>query len=278
MRMLDLFCGRLGWSRVFAARGWKVVAVDLVEPPEIPQGVTFIKADVLSIYFSDGRFYATEDSPIRDRYHLAVCQFVGGSIDPHPEMCDKCGNDWSVHGKFDFICASSPCEQFSVHGMKHFHPNPPYPELGIRLFEHTRALCEASGVPYVMENVRVAQDFVGRATHHCGPFYLWGNGVPMLMAQGINKKDQGFRALPGNERIKALKAGMDLKTYRNTYQHAKERKAIGAAADQEYHVPTARKIATSHAATIPPELANCVADYAERLIAVATPETPQEEK
>ena len=56
----------------------------------------------------------------------------------------------------DFICASSPCRAvFSVHGMKHFHPNPRsvYPEMGLELFNHTRMLCESSGVPYVMENV-----------------------------------------------------------------------------------------------------------------------------
>jgi site-specific DNA-cytosine methylase len=29
MRMLDLFCGRWGWSKAFAARGWECVGVDL---------------------------------------------------------------------------------------------------------------------------------------------------------------------------------------------------------------------------------------------------------
>jgi hypothetical protein len=38
LRMLDLFAGRLGWTKAFLARGWECVAVDLVEPPEIPQG------------------------------------------------------------------------------------------------------------------------------------------------------------------------------------------------------------------------------------------------
>lgn len=125
MRMLDLFCGRFGWGRAFAARGWDVVGLDLVEPPEIPEGYHFMRANILDI----------TDVWIRT----------------------------TGYGPFDFICASSPCEQFSVHGMKHFHPNPPYPELGIRLFNHTRSLCEASGVPYVMENVRSAQQFVGNA-------------------------------------------------------------------------------------------------------------------
>src|SRR6476660_8012314 len=144
MRMLDLFAGRLGWSKAFLARGWEVVAVDLVEPPEVPKGCEFRRNNVLNI---------------------------------QAEWCEY----------FDFICGSSPCEQFSVHGMKHFHPTPPYPELGIKLFEHTRRICEESGVPYVMENVRAAQQFVGNAVHHCGPFYLWGTGVPPLLHRGISK-------------------------------------------------------------------------------------------
>jgi len=145
--------------------------------------------------------------------------------------------------KFDFICASSPCEQFSVHGMKHFHPNPPYPELGIKLFNHTRALCEASGVPYVMENVRAAQQFVGRAVHHCGPFYLWGSAVPPILPQGISK---GF--VMGRDPVtgKRILAPGDV---RSTWSGSKERIE-----------------AKSRTATIPPELANCVADFAERIL------------
>jgi len=47
--MLDLLCGRLGWTKAFLARGWECVGVDLVEPPEIPQGFTFIKGDILTL-------------------------------------------------------------------------------------------------------------------------------------------------------------------------------------------------------------------------------------
>jgi hypothetical protein len=187
--MLDLFAGRWGWSREFARRGWECVGVDLVEPPEIPVGCTFIKANVLE---------------------LSV-DFVRG---------------------FDFGCASSPCENFSVHGMKHFHPNPPYPELGIQLFNHTRGLFEAAGIPYVMENVRPAEKFVGRAVNHCGPFYLWGNAVPPLTPQGISK---GFG---------------DMST---AHYHA------------NLHLISPHKRA-ANVATIPPELASCVADYVERLL------------
>ena len=213
MRMLDLFCGRFGWSKAFAARGWECVGVDLIEPPDLPEGCSFIQQDILKI---------THESPF---------------------MHWDDGGDY-----FDFICASSPCEQFSVHGMKHFHPNPPYPEIGIKLFNHTRALCEASGVPYVMENVRAAQQFVGNAVNHCGPFYLWGNAVPPILPQGIKKMMRGngtaykqFANLPYEERKRA----------RNEHQRL---------------YPFNKKESASQIAEIPPELSACVADYAERLI------------
>jgi hypothetical protein len=219
--MLDLFCGRFGWGRAFAARGWEVVGVDLVEPLEIPQGCEFVKADILMTHVDSMRGIRVRTGERGADYYFRP----------------------------DFICASSPCEQFSVHGMKHFHPSPPYPELGIGLFNHTREICESSGVPYVMENVRPAQKFVGHAANHCGPFYLWGNAVPPLMHQGITKGiDVGSSKL-----VKA----MDKET-RRAYR-----------AQFTWNLawsPSPRGRDTAKAATIPPELANCVAAYAERLM------------
>lgn len=209
--MLDLFCGRWGWSRAFAARGWYGVGIDLTEPPEIPDGCEFLKRDILDIPTS-----------------------------------------WIDLRDFDFICASSPCEQFSVHGMKHFHPNPPYPELGIKLFNHTRAICEASGAPYVMENVRAAQQFVGQAVNHCGPFYLWGTGVPPLLPQGVKK---GFQTGGGIiQRLKKIDRAA-LTAYRR--ENDLSWSSSGSAKRKEF---------TARAATIPPELSACVADYAEAIL------------
>src|SRR5271170_2365533 len=105
-RLLDLFCGRWGWSRAFAARGWECVGMDLVVPPEIPQGCKFICQDILGI--SD--WFLSE-----------------GKLSP-----------------FDFITVSSPCDNFSLFQIRNFHPDPPYPKLGIKLFNHARSLCEAS--------------------------------------------------------------------------------------------------------------------------------------
>lgn len=216
MRMLDLFCGRWGWSKAFAARGWECIGVDLAIPTEVPKNCEFFQFDIEELRAGPEFLYC-------GGYQLA---------------------QWSP----DFICASSPCEQFSVHGMKHFHPNPPYPELGIRLFNHTRSICEASGVLYVMENVRAAQQFVGNAVHHCGSFYLWGSGVPPLMNQGIVK---GMALQMARDKVtgKRILAGG-----RKYSSGSKERAAE-----------------TAKLATIPPELANCVADYAERLLESRSP-------
>lgn len=89
-----------------------------------------------------------------------------------------------------------------------------------------------------MENVRSAEAFVGQAVHHAGPFYLWGNAVPPLLPRGITKglsmkRDRG----PDGKRIYAAPADRMWST---------KRKAI--------------------VAEIPPLLANCVCEYAERLL------------
>jgi hypothetical protein len=213
LKLLDLFCGQFGWSRGFAARGWKCVGVDLVEPAEIPAGCEFIKADVMTLR-SPG-YAGRRDSR-------------GVIFFPH-EVCD-------ISMQFDFACVSSPCEEFSVFGMKHFHPEPKYPDLGIALFTAARELCEGAGIPYVMENVRPAQEFVGTAKHHCGPFYLWGNAVPPLMPQGIRKSKWTAQARPE-------RPGNWSEIFMGT--------------------KSVRKAAV---ATIPIELSACVAQYAERLL------------
>lgn len=210
--MLDLFAGKFGWTKGFLARGWDVTAVDLVEPKEIPRGCSFVKINVLDLIW--------QEFPVP---HLNV---LGDRPNPFWE--------W----KFDFICASSCCEDFST--MRNFRPPVPYPELGVKLFEHTRRICEASGLPYIMENVAGAGKYVGKAVAHCGSYYLWGTGVPPILPQGINK---GMTELAMGLREHKGKPGWD-------NRHGK----LG-------------KTPTSLVATIPPELSSCVADYAERILA-----------
>lgn len=96
-----------------------------------------------------------------------------------------------------FACCSSPCEEFSVHGMKHFHPNPKHPAMGLKLFNHARSIIDELAIPYVMENVRPAEKFVGKSVNHCGPFYLWGTGVPAVFSRDAYKIKKNIQHAAG---------------------------------------------------------------------------------
>jgi hypothetical protein len=150
--MLDLFAGRLGWSMPFLEAGWRVVAFDM-ELPNIP--------------IPDGVEYVLGD----------IMQITADELRKYGAC---------------FATCSSPCEEFSVHGMKHFHPNPKWPANGIRLFNHARALLEELDIMYVMENVRPARSFVGPSVNHCGPFHLWGPGVPATFPPEAYKSTKGL--------------------------------------------------------------------------------------
>jgi hypothetical protein len=236
MRLLDLFCGRWGWSRAFAARGWECVGVDLQYPPELPVRCEFVKIDVLEIKQVGGILLSGRDPSAGESLHYASM--------PHA--------DYWLGQPFDFIVASPPCEEFSKYGLRCFYPDMPYPSVGIKLFNHTRELLWKSELPWVMENVRAAQDFVGKATHRCGPFYLWGTGVPPLMPQGIQK-------------------GLQLGTSGFTGEKQKEwRRKYSNPSRDAWSGSQSRAEATAEIAKIPAELASCVADYAERLLEART--------
>ncbi len=73
-----------------------------------------------------------------------------------------------------FIVASPPCEQFSRHQMPWTRAkNPPPPDLSI--VEACYRIQKESGLPMVLENVRAAQGWLGKAKTHVGPYYLWGD-------------------------------------------------------------------------------------------------------
>ena len=114
-----------------------------------------------------------------------------------------------------------------------------------------------SGLPYVMENVRAAQQFVGNAVHHCGPFYLWGNAVPPLLHRGITKGTHDIKGVPVN---RSKRFYFDAKAGKNRLITEKAAWKETSSGSKE------RKECTAQLATIPPELANCVCDYAERLL------------
>lgn len=81
------------------------------------------------------------------------------------------------------IVASPPCQAYSYRAMpwKRAKALPP-PDNS--LFEACFRIAEEASVPIIVENVRGAQPWVGRAKYHFGSFYLWGD-LPALMPKAF---------------------------------------------------------------------------------------------
>jgi SAM-dependent methyltransferase len=89
----------------------------------------------------------------------------------------------ALPGSFALVVASPPCEEFSRHDQPWTRAkDPPPPDLSIwRACERIAREC---GAPLVLENVRGAQKWVGRACRSWDGAYLWGEGVPLLRPPG----------------------------------------------------------------------------------------------
>lgn len=87
------------------------------------------------------------------------------------------------------IVASPPCQAYSYRAMpwKRAKALPPPDNT---LFSSCFRIAEEAGVPVIVENVRGAQNWVGRAKWHFGSYYLWGD-VPALMPLTVGRKNNG---------------------------------------------------------------------------------------
>ncbi len=157
---LDLCCGKGGWAKGLIAAGFRVIGFDIKEQPEYPG--EFMLADV--------RVLARE---VEERY------------------VRHSGESWYTLAKQSaLIVASPPCEEFSRHQMPWTkRRNPPPPDLSI--VNACKRIAEVAAVPFVLENVRKAQDWLGRAKWHAGSFYLWGD-VPALMPRVTHRNKETY--------------------------------------------------------------------------------------
>lgn len=157
---IDLFTGLHGWGEGLVAEGWRVVGFDL------------------------------ED----------MCAQFKIERPPHVQLVIQ--NVLTLHGsqfrKANLIVCSPPCQAYSYRAMPWSRAKalpPPDNMLFEACFRIQREACEAAGrhIPLVVENVRGAQKWVGRARWNYGSFYLWGD-VPALMPQTLRaQKVPGFR-------------------------------------------------------------------------------------
>ena len=141
---VDLFCGLGGWTEGLLAEGYDVVGFDIERH-----------------VYGDHAYPA--QLVVQDVLTLDGAQFRDAAL----------------------IVASPPCQAYSYRAMPWKRAKalpPPSNALFEACFRIQREACEAAGrhVPMVVENVRGAQPWVGRARWNFGSFYLWGD-VPALM-------------------------------------------------------------------------------------------------
>jgi hypothetical protein len=141
---IDLFCGLGGWTEGLLAEGYYVVGFDIERH-----------------VYGDHAYPA--QLVLQDVTTLHGSQFKDAAL----------------------IVASPPCQAYSYRAMPWKRAKalpPPDNTLFETCFRIQREACEAAGrhVPMVVENVRGAQKWVGRARWHYGSYYLWGD-VPALM-------------------------------------------------------------------------------------------------
>jgi hypothetical protein len=160
---IDLFCGLGGWTDGLLAEGYAVTGYD-IEAHE----------------YGDERYPAT--LVLRDVLTINGAEFAHA----------------------DLIVASPPCQEFSymampwqrgkqiaraLRGQDEFPPGyrgsrtiAELTALFDACFRIQREACEAAGrhIPMVVENVRGAEPWVGKARWSFGSYYLWGD-VPALM-------------------------------------------------------------------------------------------------
>lgn len=175
MLAIDLFCGLGGWAEGLLAEGWNVVGFDI-----------------------ERHRYGAHRYPAQ----LALQDVL------------------TLHGSqfrdADLIVASPPCQEYSYMAMPWTRAKAKAAAIRAdtsgkmladlnRLFDTCfrlqvqASLAAGRHIPMVVENVRGAQPWVGRARWNFGSFYLWGD-VPALMpmirhykSAGMNWSDQTKR-------------------------------------------------------------------------------------
>ena len=152
---IDLFCGLGGWTDGLLAEGWDVIGFDIERHQygEHRYPAQLVIQDVLTLHGSQFR-------------------------------------------NVDMIVASPPCQGYSYRAMPWSRAKalpPPDNSLFEACFRIQREACEAAGrhIPMIVENVRGAQKWVGRAKWNYGSFYLWGD-VPALMPMARAFKSSGM--------------------------------------------------------------------------------------
>ena len=187
---IDLFCGLGGWTEGLLAEGYDVIGFDIERHVyrEHCYPAQLVVQDVLTLrgsQFKDAALIVA--SPPCQEYSYMAMPWKRAKAKAAAIRSDKSGAALEKLNRLFNAC-----------------------------FRIQREACEAAGrhIPLIVENVKGAQPWVGRARWSFGSFYLWGD-VPALMpitlrgrkSSGMNwsdrtKRGQDFTRIAGNQAIK----------------------------------------------------------------------------
>lgn len=108
----------------------------------------------------------------------------------------------ALPGPFDLVIASPPCLEFSRWDQPFFDKAKLAPP-DLSLWRACERIARALRAPLVIENVRGAQRWMGRAAWSWDGCYLWGDGVPVLRPVGCSRLTGRKRYGPKDPRLRA---------------------------------------------------------------------------
>ena len=158
---IDLFCGLGGWTEGLLAEGYEVVGYDIEahEYGDMRYPGKLVLQDVLTLHgsqFKDAALIVA--SPPCQQYSYMAMPWKLAKAKASAIRADTTGESLFALNRLFNACFRIQAEA---------------------------SLAAGRHIPLVVENVRGAQPWVGRARWNFGSFYLWGD-VPALMPQTIN--------------------------------------------------------------------------------------------